>query len=877
MTKKFVSSVTSLLITIVVVSMLLPLPVAAVPQPPHVFRGTVTVGGSAAADGLAVTAAIAGASFSYAPSAQTSGGRYGDDLQFKVPADDPDTSTKEGGVNGDTVILYVEGVEAGAYTFTVGAVTQLSLSISVLPTLATPTNIQRTSVDNDSTPTFTWNKVTKSISYQVRIDTNSFSDIGDVATYTFTTVADGSHSFEVRGVDAQSTPGPSGTLLSFTIDTTPPQVALTALTPDPTTETTPTFNGTATDATATIASVEYRSDGGDWTAATAADGAFDEASESYTFTTSALDAGSHTVEVRATDAAGNIATTYASDTFSITTETSSTPTAGGGGGPVPLTTEDLEAMTADEAADAVETMTATDAAAAIEEMATDTAAAIIEKVDAKTAAAIIKKVDTDTATAIIEQIDTDAAAAIIDKVDTDTATAIFNELNTDIAAILINKVTTSTAAAIIENVDTGTAITIIIKVDTSTAAAIMAGVTIDKATAIMGQLSAEKLAEIIPAMSEISLMTRLPGLSFEKLYLIQPAILFASLPQAPAEQLVGERPPEVPAALRTPAVVYATPAGAEYLSVSTLAGEWAVVAKATTLPVETILIKTRQALSNVRTTLKFLARRPPEVPTDLPVEQSVLTYINIDFENAPPEAIDLGHLTFKVEKEWLERNSLHRWSVRLNRYDPELNRWISLPTKGVKEDDSYLYYTAVTTHFSTFAISGSKVLPSVSFKVTNFNLSPTEVKASEAVTISADVTNNPDKKRVCAITLWVNQTVEAGQDVFLDAGETKSVSFTVSRETAGSYEVRFDRLFGSFSVLEAAKPPTTQAPTAPAPAPPATTVPPPAQPVTPPIPTPTPPEVPLTTPVNWWLIGGITAVVIIIGVAFWFLASRRRD
>lgn len=219
--KKKTIAIISALITVLVVSILLPVAARAVPQPPHVFRGAVTVGGAVAADGLTVTAAIAGASFSYTPSAQTSGGRYGDDLKFKIPADDPDTSTKEGGVSGDTVVFYVQGVEAGTYTFTVGDVTQLDLSISALPTLATPSNLQRTTPDDDNTPTFTWNAVTSAVSYQLRMDFGSFLDVGNVTTYTFSTaIADGSHTFEVRGVDAQSTPGPSS-LSSFTISTAP--------------------------------------------------------------------------------------------------------------------------------------------------------------------------------------------------------------------------------------------------------------------------------------------------------------------------------------------------------------------------------------------------------------------------------------------------------------------------------------------------------------------------------------------------------------------------------------------------------------------------------------------------------------------------------
>ena len=110
-------------------------------------------------------------------------------------------------------------------------------------------------------------------------------------------------------------------------DTTPPSVTITALTPDPTNDNTPTFTGTATDTLSNISSVEYKVDDGSWTAATASDGAFDSSSEGYTFTTSALSDGAHTVYVRATDAATNITAEadYASDDFTVDTVDTTAP------------------------------------------------------------------------------------------------------------------------------------------------------------------------------------------------------------------------------------------------------------------------------------------------------------------------------------------------------------------------------------------------------------------------------------------------------------------------------------------------------------------------------------------------------------------------
>jgi len=133
-------------------------------------------------------------------------------------------------------------------------------------------------------------------------------------------------SFFVNDVDTTQTYAfsPGGvTELNLTVtppdDTTAPSVVITALTPDPTSNSTPTLTGTATDTESNISSVEYKVDAGSWTAATASDGAFDSLSEGYTFTTAALADGAHTVYVRATDAASNTTAEadYASDGFTV--------------------------------------------------------------------------------------------------------------------------------------------------------------------------------------------------------------------------------------------------------------------------------------------------------------------------------------------------------------------------------------------------------------------------------------------------------------------------------------------------------------------------------------------------------------------------------
>lgn len=109
--------------------------------------------------------------------------------------------------------------------------------------------------------------------------------------------------------------------IAFTAsDTTPPSISLTALSPDPNNDNTPSLTGTATDSIGTVSNVQFQMDStsGSWSSCTASDGSFNSASEAFSCTASTLTDGSHTMYVRATDSNGNTtSSSYASDTFTI--------------------------------------------------------------------------------------------------------------------------------------------------------------------------------------------------------------------------------------------------------------------------------------------------------------------------------------------------------------------------------------------------------------------------------------------------------------------------------------------------------------------------------------------------------------------------------
>jgi len=87
--------------------------------------------------------------------------------------------------------------------------------------------------------------------------------------------------------------------------------------------------------------------------------------------------------------------------------------------------------------------------------------------------------------------------------------------------------------------------------------------------------------------------------------------------------------------------------------------------------------------------------------------------------------------------------------------------------------------------------------------------------------------------------------------VALEPGASETVSFTTSRDVAGSYSVDVNGLTGSFTVKAPPELPPEEAP---------------------------PEEVsPEVKPINWPLVGGIiAAAVVIVGLLIFFLVRRRR-
>jgi hypothetical protein len=132
------------------------------------------------------------------------------------------------------------------------------------------------------------------------------------------------------------------------------------------------------------------------------------------------------------------------------------------------------------------------------------------------------------------------------------------------------------------------------------------------------------------------------------------------------------------------------------------------------------------------------------------------------------------------------------------------------------------------------------------FSAVELSVSPGTVYVGETVTISVLVTNNGDAPGSYTLRFKVDGLVEDTRDIMLNAGVSEEVTFTTVKNVAGTYSVEVGGLSGSFIVEEKPEEPVP------------------------------PPEVPEEPTINWPIIWGTMAGVIVVGVIILWIAIRRR-
>jgi large repetitive protein len=219
----------------------------------------------------------------------------------------------DGGASGACTSPYSYGPLAdGSHTFNVKATADLagnagttassSWTIDTVPP-GTSVTSHPSSLSNSASPSFSFAATEPGSTFECDLDGAGFTSCPSPKTYS--SVADGAHTFQVRAVDAAGNPDPTPASYSWTIDATPPDTSIG-----------PSYPFALT--TATGATFDFSSTEGGSTFACSLDGsAFTACSTPRTY--SALAGGSHTFQVRATDAAGNTDLTPASYSWTIDT------------------------------------------------------------------------------------------------------------------------------------------------------------------------------------------------------------------------------------------------------------------------------------------------------------------------------------------------------------------------------------------------------------------------------------------------------------------------------------------------------------------------------------------------------------------------------
>jgi hypothetical protein len=135
---------------------------------------------------------------------------------------------------------------------------------------------------------------------------------------------------------------------------------------------------------------------------------------------------------------------------------------------------------------------------------------------------------------------------------------------------------------------------------------------------------------------------------------------------------------------------------------------------------------------------------------------------------------------------------------------------------GTTDADGTVTYTVKETGIHKLTTSASNYLDAelnlevlaleAKFTYSNLQASPILVKTGEDVTVTVDVTNSGTAAGDKDVELLINGTSVDSQSVSLDAGESTSLTFTVSEDEAGTYEAQVGSSTASFEVEKSSIP-----------------------------------------------------------------------
>jgi archaellum component FlaG (FlaF/FlaG flagellin family) len=135
-------------------------------------------------------------------------------------------------------------------------------------------------------------------------------------------------------------------------------------------------------------------------------------------------------------------------------------------------------------------------------------------------------------------------------------------------------------------------------------------------------------------------------------------------------------------------------------------------------------------------------------------------------------------------------------------WDAAGKRWV--PLDGITVDTTRNAVSAMVSHFSQYTVLA--IARPAAFSVSNLSLSRPEIKPGESLSVAAQVTNRGDVAGSYAATLRVNGAAEPGQSLEVPANANRTVTFTITGGTPGTYAVELNGLSAQFTVSSPPRP-----------------------------------------------------------------------
>jgi hypothetical protein len=170
-------------------------------------------------------------------------------------------------------------------------------------------------------------------------------------------------------------------------------------------------------------------------------------------------------------------------------------------------------------------------------------------------------------------------------------------------------------------------------------------------------------------------------------------------------------------------------------------------------------------------------------------------------------------------------------------YDENAGKWVEMETAGYVAGGVEVPNVLAThvTHLAYFAVLAKLAAPTpAKFEVSNLTVSPSQAQLNQEVAISVNVANTGGTSGSYSLELTVNGISKSTKQVTVAAGTSQTVNFTITGDAAGKHQVEIAGLAGEFEITKAAK----------------------------------------QSQINWWLIGGITGIILLIIIG---LVVRRRQ